>query len=400
MSSDKISFSYIACVLFLLACDILPFVQMQMNMVQRAGLNFVFLMVYVFPKQGFKTFLGVSLRLLPFILVSFFISREENFKYGMIHPYMLFFTMISPVFISIDLIRRNNKKEILIVFISLCFMLLFVLISSFIELLINPAVLREMTAISVTDEEYMTSMKTKGIGGFGIAYGAGILLLSLLTSYNSIRRKSVKILLLVVMCFLAVFIINANFTTLLLITLMSVFVYLYLNNKSNLYRFGLCFLLGLFVLILPAILVYAIDYYGDTSTARHLNDILMSITGKGNIESERSIYTYTLWNRIIESPLWGHNINHSKEAFLYANSHSTFLGYFFSTGLIGLISYYAALWFIVKKLILHIQVPAKSICVMSIYYLLLAYFNPSESIEVSVCIFFFFPLLHVLIRII
>lgn len=398
MNNDKISIPYSLLAILLLACDILPFIQVQFNLTQLALMNFAFLTFFVFPKQTDNIIVKYSLRLIPFILISYFVTRACSFKYGVLHPYLLFFIMMSPALITCDLIRRDSKKEIYIIFFSLCVMLLFVLIQSFIEILINPAILREMTATSVTDEEYLLEMKMKGVGGFGIAYGTGILLLSIFTHLKYVKRKLWKAVLISFMVFLLIFIINANFTTLLLITIFCTFFYMYMRNHSTSYRIALLTILCLLLFVTPAVLKYAIAFYDGTATAYHLNDILNSISGNGTIVSERSSYSAQLWSGIIDSPLWGRDITTPQAALLYANSHSTILGHMYATGIIGVISYFSALWIVVRNILGKVLIPKESFVVLIIYYFLLAYFDPSESIEVSVCIFMFYPLLSTIIK--
>lgn len=397
MNNIKFSFFYIFAVVFLLSCYILPFVRMQLNMVQLAVLNIIFVLICMIRTKSMKILIHMTTLLVPFLGISFLISTGMSVKYGIIHKYMLFLNMIFPAILSIDLIRRNNKKEIYMILFSMSIMIAYVLIRSYIEIRINPAILREMTAVSVTDIDYVSRMQLEGVGGFGIAYGSGILILSFITLFKFVKNKGVRFVFLFIILSLIVFILNANFTTLLIISIICVWLHLFINSSSSICRMilfgggGICFI------ILPQILEFAIGYYGDTSTGNHLSDLLNSLIGKYSYDSERNRITLSLWKSICNSPLWGRNIYDMSSSFLYANSHSTILGCLYSTGIIGLISYLMAIWYVIKYLLKRVGIPNKISLILIVYYLLLGYFNPSESIEVSVCAFMFFPLLSYVI---
>lgn len=396
MSTNKASVIYTLSLVLLLACYMLPFVRMHLDVIKLTVLNLVFIVVFVSPKHGFKILAGASFRLIPFILISFLVSSGMSVKYGIIHKYMMFFNMIVPALLAIDLICRGNKRELYAVFASISIMIAYVLILSYIEILYNPEVLREMTAISVTDEDYIAEMQSKGIGGFGMAYGCGLLMLAYATIVQYIINRYLRIFVYGIIAGLITFIFNANFTTLLFISIICLVLHLLISYLSRGYiiktvAIMIIFIFGVFYL--PTILEFAINYYGDTSIAYHLSDILDLIKGNQVTESERDHISAMLWDGILDNPLWGRNIYDSSTFLLYVNSHSTILGHAYATGIIGIVSYFSALWFVVNKLIVYVGIPKNVYIVLITYYLLLGYFNPSESLEVSICAFLYPPLL-------
>ena len=249
---------------------------------------------------------------------------------------------------------------------------------------------------SLTDENFVTDMKLKGIGGFGISYSSGLLVLCCLIVCLNATIKKIK-LLSALLCILFLYmVLKAQFTTLIIVTLICIGLLLF--NNTNRSSIKLLYLILLLVILsgIPAILQYSISFYGDSPIGEHLTDLYNKVMGVLPVEkTQREIYQERCLLLMFDSPIWGNNVNGAYN-YLFAHSHSTFLGYGMATGLVGLGFYITTLLKAFKFAISNLGelLMSRFFFPIVLYYLLLSYFNPTNSLEINFTFFLVIPLIY------
>lgn len=99
-------------------------------------------------------------------------------------------------------------------------------------------IMRSLTAVSTMDDELRISYALANIGGFGIAYGSGAVVVLLITLVvNKLQRKGLRLITYLLLGFFLYFVLNAQFTTLLFFNyvLLDFFLYtiLSMDNKIS-----------------------------------------------------------------------------------------------------------------------------------------------------------------------
>ena len=88
---------------------------------------------------------------------------------------------------------RGSKVEHIVLLISILSLICMVILNTISVMHDNPTIARDMTS-SLTDEDYLREMKLMGVGGFGISYASGLLVLCCLTVVLNTRFKNVRII--------------------------------------------------------------------------------------------------------------------------------------------------------------------------------------------------------------
>ncbi len=381
---------FITASLLIAACYLLPQVQIFIRIQDLALLSAIYFFAFSYKKIGIIS-LQVIIWSIPFLLIYFFVSRNLDFKYGLLHPIMLLWVCIFPAFMNKTIEERDSNFEKYSVLIGVIVMAALVIANTITIMQIDPTIARTMTS-GLADEDYVLQMKRMGVGGFGISYSSGLLTLSSLLVYLNASTKYLKIGGIISLLFFLYMVLNAQFTTLLIITIISVGLMLYMRQKS---LWVILFVILIF--FIPAILQKIIDFYGESSpVASHLSYLYNNITGEGiEEESQRDIYRREIIALIFQSPLWGYSVE-GTYAHLFTHSHSTLLGYGLATGFVGVVFYITTIIKVFKYSISnYCQSPYnKFFLPMLVFYLLLSFFNPTNSPEINFAFFLIVPLIY------
>ena len=208
----------------------MPSVRLFFDYTELAIISFIFYAIFIFKGEGFIPIMKIVINLLPYMLVSFLIAKSGNFKLGFLHPLLVTWCMLFPGLLCKDIIIRNNKREIVLIFIVTMSMLLFVMYNTILAFADSADIMRELTAVSTMDDEVRISYANANIGGFGIAYGSGAVVVLLTTFvFNNIKNSVLKVVTYSLLVFFGYFVLNAQFATLLFLTIFCVFLSLYFS---------------------------------------------------------------------------------------------------------------------------------------------------------------------------
>lgn len=392
-----LSISYIVIVLVFSAIYILPSVRIYFDYTKLAIITLVFYAIFIYKKENVKPIKNIVANLFPYMLLMFLVARNLDFKMGFLHPLLTSWCMLFPGVLCHNIIKRDNKTELYTIALFSLSMLLYVMnntIGAFSE---STDIMRELTASTMEDSlrlEYVMA----NIGGYGIAYGCGAVVVMLFTILVKHKfNTKYAILLYVIIGYFSYFVLNAQFTTLLLLTLFCTILSIYYSDYGQKHKIRL-FVIGFMLIILaPLCMQLLAQLYNGTTIGDKLVRMNLAISG-GNVSEasgERSLNQIKALKLFLESPLWGNDIlNNFTNANIYHESHSTFLGIACSTGIIGLISYYSTYWSVIKPLFQEYSSKNRNYIAIVLYFFLFSLLNPSESTEACWIIFMVVPLVY------
>lgn len=391
----KILIIYSIFTIGVIALYLLPQLQLVFNVVHTAVITFLFFLVFIVPNGNAKNALKLLAWAMPLVLLMFFVAKPMDIKYGLVQNFMYMWIFIFPAILCNDVLVRNNKALNYFVLVSSLAIYSFIAFRTMLQYQEMPEIARAMTSGN-TDEDFVESMKLLGVGGFGIAYCSGIISIVLLILTTKFQlSKYVKIISLALAAFTLYFAFTAKFTTLMIITILSLLVMVYYSNQSLSRKFLIIVVVAVGFFFLPMLIQYLADINEGNSVGRNLTELYESTWGTSSEVSLRESYRQQSIQVFLGSPIWGNDVTGSLK-FLHTHAHSTVWEYAIATGLIGLISFFGTMYKSFKLNIISVNSnDFKALYYPVIaYYLLLSYYNPSNIAEISFAFFLIVPLIY------
>lgn len=399
------SILYISGVIFLSAIYILPSVRIGVDFTFLAIVLFIFYIVFILKRKNLTPIIAMVMNLLPYMLVSFLVAKSGNLKLGFFHPLLITWCVLFPSILCKDLLERGNKKELLSIATVMLIMFVYVMYNTIGAMADSPDVMRELTAVSTMDDTLRLSYAADNVGGFGIAYGSGAIVVLLVTLVvNKDLNGWPKIVVYLLLSYTLYFVLNAQFATLLLLVIFGSMVSLYLSEYGRKHKLQLVFISILLLFFIPLLFQMLANLYDGTTIGEKLIRFNDSMFGNGNVievSGQRSKFQIDAFVLFLKSPIWGSDITRDVvNATIYVSSHSTMLGVACSTGLIGLISYYKTYWLFIKPIYKVYASSGKQYVALLAYFFCFSFFNPSENIEASWIMFMIVPVLYNAVKIV
>lgn len=342
---------------------------------------------FIFFPRFYKTFGSVLWPILGYAIMCFLVALPFDFKMGFMHPFMSLWIWIFPIIMASELIKYKSFDTNRFIYFGSLAILMIIIVATLKMMAENPIIMRDMTA--GLDSEFVAQMNSMNIGGFGIAYGCGVVLVALtgcILVYKMPKHNKLFALALIVI--LGALVVMAQFTTLLIICV-AIFCYQVLCFKRS---SPTKFILVLGIIIMGVfsknLLAMTIETFHGTVTSYHLKEIYDSVFGNSEYDNTRSIYMANSIGLFLSSPIWGNNASSGINAEIIYESHSTIMTVLCKTGIIGLSAYLGAFWKAFKPIYTSWNLPTRKILGNSIigYYLLLAFLNPAENDIFSYCL--------------
>lgn len=387
---------------FIMICYILPQIQVYIDTVTLAFISLSFSVAFIFRTNSIE--IGHIVRtIIPYILLMFLVAIPFQLVRGFLYPSYLFWNSIFPALLCHKIIKRGEFGWALFLLCSSFIVLGIVLYNTTGALAENENIMRSLTS-GKNEEEFYILMKSQGVGGYGIAYSSGMLTVffaSLALYFRKIRTNNILIFISIFVCLIfAWFSYNAQFTTLIIITLLSIGVSLLYYSKSAAWRALLVIGIVTIFAFLPLIVQFLIQDNIDNSIGAHMQEIYDRYWGSGTVEEDiRALYRKECFVHYIQSPIWGQNTT-GEVHWIYSHAHSSLLSILLATGLIGLISYYKSLHKAYNMLITNFSIDCRKIIFWPqvAYFLMLSYFNSSMAIELYWTLFLLIPLTVLLLK--
>ena len=381
-------FFYVVFSLIVSTVIFLPSVRMKFGLVEIALLTAVYALCF------FRTLLpSIKKMILPMIiygLMCFLFGMPFQFKLGFLHPIMTLWIWVFPILMCACLLGRNSRKELNLILGYNLILLLIIIIATAKAMMAFPDVMRMMTS-GATEESLAQSMAQMNVGGFGIAYGCGAILLVLVALLmNSTMNKITRISLFLGIGFCGFIVLQAQFTTLLGLCVMGVALIFYFSTDNPFTKIFYILIVLLLLVAIQPLMSFAIELYQGSMVAAHLQELYSSWFEGEQYHSYRNDYFMNGVNLFLTNPLLGVNVTLPENQFAYIASHSTVLGVATRSGVIGCFCYFYTYWVAVKDRVFECPSPQR----FRIYFPLIAYFlilsllNPTESDVFNFCVGF------------
>lgn len=389
--------NHIFYVLFsLIICTItfLPSIRVRFGLVEIAVLTAVYSACF-FSSSLLPYIKKIAIPIIIYGVICFFFGFPFQFKLGFLHPIMTLWIWIFPFLMCTCLIQRNNKWNTRIILWYLLILFGIVLFATVKAMDTFPNVMRMMTS-GATDSILKSKLNAMNVGGYGIAYGCGAIFLALVSYILIFKlKKTYFIFSLTLNLFCLYIVIKAQFTTLLGLCVLWTILILFINIKSQFIRISILILGLLTLLVAEPILHSIIEFYQDTKTGEHLQDIYNSIFQDEQYTSLRSEYQINALKVWLQSPLFGNDLTIPQNAIAAIHSHSTLLAIGVKSGLIGIICYYSCYYFAFISILNEINnsIIKKIFIPIGGYFLCLSALNPTESDILNYCLGLLAPLL-------
>lgn len=397
--NNKISWPFVVCTILLAAFYFFPQMRILITYDQLAYLSTLYYVCFIMKTEPLNKLVNIMKYTLPYCIL-IYIAKGFSFKYGFMLNFMTLWNLLIPSIICIGILSRNRTKELQIITWSTIAMIVATCIVTLGEMSLTANVMRELTA-GTTDETYAMKLRKNGVGGFGVAYSMGAFAVGLFILLKQIPREN-KIwwVILSLTLFIVYFITQAQFTTLLILTIVGIVSYYFLNAKTTNKKMVIIGCTGAIIVAMPFIFQTLINLYSDTTVGARLDRMYESLWGNGElteVSGSRSVQQLEAFYLFLQSPFWGNNITGIKNASIHLACHSTLLAVAAATGIIGVWSYIKSFKTAFDRQIDVIIDPSLKSCYYPIvlYYLLFAIFNPIDGFpEAPWVIFVVIPSLY------
>lgn len=371
--------------LLLMTIAILPSYRSQYALPTLAVMEMIYAFIS-FPRF-YKTFRSVLMPILVYAIMCYLIALPFDFKMGFMHPFMSLWIWIFPIIMASELIKYKSFDTNRFVYLGSLTILMVVIVATLKMMVENPIIMRDMTA--GLDPDFVAQMNSMNIGGFGIAYGCGVVLIALtgcILAYKMSKQNKLFALSLIVI--FGALVVMAQFTTLLIICAAIFFYQSLCFKRSSPTKFIIVLGIVIIGIFSKDLLAMTIDTFQGTVTSYHLKEIYDSVFGDSEYDNTRSLYMANSIELFLSSPIWGNNVSSGVNAETIYESHSTIMTVLCKTGIIGLFAYLGAFWKAFKPIYKSWNSSTRKILGNSLigYYLLLALLNPAENDIFSYCL--------------
>ncbi len=324
------------------------------------------------------------------------VTHPLNFTEG-INEMIRSLRFIAPalLFLFLEGDGKPNLSYMRIVSIAAFFLFGFVAVQTLIALQTNPMLAR-ILAYGIGIDEQMAAYRFQNVGGFEFSYSVGFIAIVALYLSLSAKKKLYKIIWLAVYGFALFYVIQVQYMTLLILTIVFSVVLIYQLSKHTLFGF----LIAVFTVIALLSIPTVIDYLSQNASGDMLAykfGTFKEFFENGDISAigKRPRYLLEALGRFFESPLWGHTISENGKIFQEFNEvHSTFFGYLQNMGLIGFCGFYIPFFLVGKHILNTLQSKQNKNCYRTILLMLLvlSILNPiNYCFEVCFTVFLIVP---------
>ncbi len=288
---------------------------------------------------------------LAFLCFAFIYLLINLFSYNTDGLFGLAFFLIAVLYAFGVIYNSQNFKMLKYIIVISLISVLISVIFSVIVLIEQPGASRIMASNSF-DIYGKGELAARGLAGFGVTYSL-IFFIPVIFHYLKNFRKKANTLLTIVVSLIIVNIVLSGYTIALILCVLAIIMYLFLQMKSNskfLCIMALIILMLFQSLFLPDFLYYISELFGSEQMADHIVEIADILAGKASLfDLGRVELLKQSWEVFLSNPIYGGQINE-----LVTGGHSTFFDVLGATGLMGIIPYCWFLYFFhkqVKKLI-------------------------------------------------
>lgn len=287
-------------------------------------------------------------------------NREFKRFISKIYQYLtIYFPAI--LFVRVNRIATNTQKKVF-AGIGIALMV-YVIITTWLFLLENPGATRHWDDFDENAEQ--------DVANYYFIYAVPIII-SAISIFMLKHKGFVRYFSLVLVVVGIIFLVNAQYTLAILITIIGVLIQVFRHIKTTLYKTIFLLVILAFSFFLPQILTYAIRVIPSGHITIRLEEINAFLTGQGadgyNLNSRLTLYGDTI-KAFFRSPVWGNRK-------LDFDGHATFLTVLSDTGILGSIPFYALLVAICKRVQKYMGTHKQQFTVIIIMFAMMGLTNP------------------------
>lgn len=306
------------------------------------------------------------------------VSNRELKRF--ISKFYQYLTIYFPAILFIRINRIATKKQkILFAAIGIALMV-YVIITTWIYLIAHPGATKEWESFEETNQQ--------DIANYHFIYAIPVLISVI--SIVMLRIKGIaKPISLALILVGIVFLVNAQYTLSILITIIGVLVQLFRNIRSTLSKALFVLAMLAVAVFLPTILEIAIAAIPHEQVTERLREIHAFLTGQGaggyNLNGRLTLYGKTIL-AFFKSPIWGHR-------HLNFDGHATFLTILSDTGILGGIPFYALFVTICREVKSQLKESRSQFGVIIFMFVMMGVTNPVHaSLPLGLATWFLAPL--------
>lgn len=289
--------------------------------------------------------------LLPFVIfevLSLFTTTSNIVLWG--YQILLFWLpVILGYYFTQDTTRVLTSYSKLIVFAVVVTM-----ITTIIGCIQNPNAARELATISDAQDAVAISYDMKNIGGYNFVYSMVLLYPILILAYKTKKIRLLPTILIIAVILFTI--ICSEYTTALLLFILSSFLFLTKRNLSVRGIFLISIFAILFLLVFPNVITDFLDWLSETIGSKTMSTRLDALSeGKAGLESsdDKRLALYnTSLKRFFEYPLFGTFIDRKRTG----GGHSFILDNLAAYGMLG----GALMFFMYKRIFIRFFLPFKN----------------------------------------
>lgn len=281
-----------------------------------------------------------------------------------ISKYYQLFMMFLAVFLLKQVIDRGTLKQKKF-FLAVSYLLyVYVVLITFRELAVNPNITKEWS-------EFAESSKNN-IGNYYFVYAVPILIALCTSALLEYKKPILKILFALVIVFLFYFLLLAQYTLSVLISIIGIGLYVYNNAKTTVNKTLILLLFVFFAIAFPYIVLFAAKKVPSEQMSVRLYEIYHFFTDGDatgyNLNGRLELYKKSIV-AFLKSPIWGNrSVNF--------DGHATFLTVLCDLGLLGGIPYFYLFRHSRKKVSSLINDPQNRFTPIYIMLVLMGLTNP------------------------
>ncbi len=382
-------------VLVVTALLVLPSVKYSFTYVQTTIISipmFAYVILTTRSKSILKNYIQIITCFSLMALFHFVFNSRGNTS-SLLNLMVTFYLCLVPFFMCRMLLDTKDYQLIKWVTIIASAMLALIMFNTFREFADNPTVARLLASGNVGgDEEYAQYLHNSNIGGYGFSYciGAFIPFITSLIDRVGPKKKLIVILVLVVTF---VFCVYTQYTTLIILSVCSLFYVLISQGKLTVKKVLFIFLLFFVIIFIKDIVLFFATNTSLKTVSVRLYDIYNILSG-GEAANSRGDLILSAFRLFMDNPIFGVDMNDAIAATVVNSSHSTFFGMLAQGGLIGLFLYYGILS--ISTRVIKEAVYIKYITPVYVFIFVLSILNPISHPEIFVSSFMVIPLMEFL----
>ncbi len=386
---------FILYIIFTFLIYTLPYTKVKVPYVISGSLMLGFLPIAILKKRQWKNFT------ILLVLLSFFIFLLDFFIGGYsiidsLNEMIRNIRFYTPVLWTLYILIYCRKEEYKYFFISFISIVSVILYKTLNALETNQWITRILAKAKTQDTLEIRAYRLQNVGGFEFSYMMGIVIICLVWTALKARNKFVKVICLCAAGISYYYIIQTMYTTLLILTSISVLILIIFNIRNK--GIKLTIIIVFFILIFG--LIPFLEFLSSIFVDSLLSTKFMQIHDAliyGNLEAlgSRPQHILDALENWMNSPiLGGYNVGNK--------NHSTIIGLLEKNGLVGLGAYiflYYKAWKILKFNLKYNGYNYFLVNIVFFYTLLLSFFNPIGYIfEITISTFFVAPLWSIIFQ--